>query len=311
MGKHVVVGAGQVGSQLAESLAAEGHEVVVVTRSGSGPAVPGVTRTAADAGDGNRLTGLARGADALYNCVNPQYHRWAQDWPPIATALLAAAQESGAVLVTLGNLYGYGPVDRPMTEDLPLAASGTKGRVRAKMWADALAAHQAGRVRITEVRASDYFGPGMSDQSFFGDRLTAPVLAGKTVWVPADPDQPHSVTYLPDVARALMTVAGDERAWGRAWHVPTNPAESIRQVAGRIAVLAGAPTPRIRSVPHLVMRAAGLVSPLLREMEETRYQMVRPFVLDSSAFETTFGVAPTPMDDALKQSIAWCRARSV
>lgn len=310
MGKHVVVGAGQVGAQLAESLAARGHEVVVVTRSGSGPSAPGVTRTAADAGDGERLAELAKGADALYNCVNPRYHRWAQDWPPIASAMLAAAERSGAVLVILGNLYGYGPVDRPMTEDLPLAASGTKGKVRARMWNDALAAHRAGRVRATEVRGSDFFGPGMGEQSMFADRFIAPILAGKTVRVPADPDQPHSVTYLPDVARALAVAATDERAWGRPWHVPTGPALSIRRFAERVAALAGAPAARVTAIPHVVIRAAGLFSPLLRELEETRHQFVRPFVVDSSAFETTFGVAPTPTDDALRETIAWWRARS-
>ncbi|WP_248961084.1 NAD-dependent epimerase/dehydratase family protein [Sphaerisporangium perillae] len=307
MSKYVIVGAGQVGSQLAGSLAAAGHEVVVVTRSGSGPAVPGVTRVAADAADGGRLTGIAKGADALYNCANPKYHRWPQDWPPIADALLAAAEDSGAVLVTLSNLYGYGPVDRPMTEDLPLRALGAKGRVRAKMWSDALAAHQAGRIRMTEVRGSDYFGPGMTDQSVLGERFIGPIVAGKPAWVPADPDQPHSLTYLPDVAQALATVATDERAWGRAWHVPTAPALTIRQLAGRVATSAGAPAPRVRSIPHWVMRAAGLASPLLRELEETRYQFVRPFVLDSSAFESTFGIAPTSLDDALRRTIAWWR----
>jgi len=63
-------------------------------------------------------------------------------WPPIANALLVAAERSGAVLATTSNLYGYGPVSAPMTEATPLAATGTKGRVRVQMWRDALAAHE-------------------------------------------------------------------------------------------------------------------------------------------------------------------------
>ncbi|MFC4529439.1 NAD-dependent epimerase/dehydratase family protein [Sphaerisporangium dianthi] len=309
MGKHVIVGSGQVGGQLAETLAESGNEVVIVTRSGSGPSVPGITRLAADASDADRLAGIATGADALYNCANPRYHEWARDWPPMAGAMLTAAERSGAVLVVTGNLYGYGPVDRPMTEDMPLAAPGTKGKVRARMWRDALAAHEAGRVRVTEIRGSDYFGPGMSDQSIFGDRFLRPLIAGKPIRVPADPDQPHSLTYLPDVVRALATAAVDERAWGRAWHVPSAPASTVRQIAVRLAELAGAPAPRVSSIPHVVMRVAGAFSPLLRELEETRYQFVRPFTVDSSAFESTFGVAPTPMDIALKQTLDWWRAR--
>ncbi|GII60335.1 NAD-dependent epimerase [Sphaerisporangium krabiense] len=308
MGKHVVVGAGQVGARLVELLAGEGHEVVIVTRSGAGPELPGVTRVAADAGDAGRLTEVARKADALYNCANPRYHRWPQDWPPIAAALLQAAETSGAVLVTLSNLYGYGPVDRPMTEDMPLASTGAKGRVRARMWADALAAHRAGRLRATEVRGSDYFGPETTGQSFFGDRFLGPVLAGRTVRIPADPGQPHSMTYLPDVARALATAGSDERAWGRAWHVPTSPALTIQEVADRAAAIAGVAAPRVKPIPHWVMRAGGLFSPLLRELEETRHQFVRPFVVDSTAFETTFGVRPTPLDEALVRTITWMRA---
>ncbi|MDI9579433.1 MAG: NAD-dependent epimerase/dehydratase family protein [Thermobispora sp.] len=309
MGEHVIVGAGQVGGLLAELLADRGHEVVVVTRSGSGPDRPGVRRVAADAADAAAMRRIAVQADALYNCANPAYHRWAQDWPPIAAALLAAAEDSGAVLVTLSNLYGYGPVDGPITEDLPLAATGTKGRVRARMWEEARAAHLAGRVRVTEVRASDFFGPHASDRSYLGARFVGPLLAGRPATIVNDPDVPHSWTYLPDVARALAAVAADERAWGGAWHVPSNPPITTREFAERLCVLAGAPAPRLRRIPGWAVKAAGLFVPFLRELEEIRYQFDRPFVLDASATEAALGLAPTPLDDALRETIAWWRGR--
>ena len=122
MDKHVVIGAGPVGSAVAHQLQERGAEVVVVTRSGT--AVPGTTAVAADASDATRLSEICGGATAIYNCVNPTYSRWEQDWPPVAVALLRAAESSGAVLATVGNLYGYGPTGgKPMTEDLPLAAT--------------------------------------------------------------------------------------------------------------------------------------------------------------------------------------------
>lgn len=303
MGKHVIVGAGQAGGHLAERLTAQGHDVIVVTRSGSGP--DGARRVAADVADRPRLTALAKGADALYNCVNPRYHRWTQDWPPMAASFLGAAEDTGAVLVILGNLYGYGPVDGPMTEDLPLAATGTKGRIRAKMWNDALAAHQAGRVRTTELRASDYYGPHSTDQAYIGQaRFVKPLLEGKRVPYFSDPSVPHAWTYLPDVAKALAIAGTDERAWGRPWHVPTGPAVSTRAVAERLCALAGAPAPRIYEVPRPIFTAMGVLSPMAKELRETRYQFDRPYVLDSSAFETTFGMAPTPLDDALTAILA-------
>ena len=307
MSKHVIVGAGQVGRHLAELLADQGHDVTVVSRSGSGP--DSVEKVAADAADHGRLAEIATGAEVIYNCVNPAYHRWAQDWPPMAASILTAAETTGAGLVALGNLYVYGPVDGPLTEDLPLAATGTKGRVRAKMWADMLAAHRAGRVRVTELRASDYFGPGASDQAYLGERFVPGVLAGKRVMFLRDPDLPHAWTYLLDVARALAAAGTDERVWGRAWHIPTGPALSARDFGVRMAALAGAPAPRISKIPRPVVSAVGLVAPMVRELRETDHQWDRPFILDSSDFEKTFDVSPTPLDDALKATIAHWRNR--
>ncbi|MET9249637.1 NAD-dependent epimerase/dehydratase family protein [Nonomuraea sp. NPDC003709] len=302
MGRHVIAGAGQVGKHLAAHLLAQGHEVTVITRSGNGPA--GVEVIAADLTDRDRLTQLVKGADALHNCAGPAYTRWAQDWPSLAAALLAAAQNTGAVLVTAGNLYAYGPVTGPMTEDLPLAATGTKGRVRARMWTDALAAHQAGRARVTEIRSSDYFGPGASDQTPVGTRFVPSLLAGKRTSFLGNPDQPHSWTYLPDVAAAMAIAAVDERAWGRAWHTPTNPALSARALAEQLCELAAAPAPRLNRPPGPILLALELTNPVIRELKETRYQFDRPFIVNSSAFENTFGLTATPLHAALQATIS-------
>jgi len=145
-----------------------------------------------------------------------------------------------------------------MTEDLlPAAAFGHKGRVRATIWSDAFAAHEAGWVRVTGVRAADYFGPGAGDQTPVGTRFVPPLLVGKRVRFLGDPAAPHSWTYLPDVARALAVAGTDGRALGRAWHVPTNPPLSAQALADRLCVLAGAPAPRITRMPHWVMNAIG------------------------------------------------------
>ncbi|MEU5883140.1 NAD-dependent epimerase/dehydratase family protein [Spirillospora sp. NPDC047279] len=304
MGKHVIVGAGQVGAHLAAKLLGMGHEVTVVTRSGSGP--DGVRKVAASAADRDRLVQVTRGADALYNCMNPRYHEWPQVWPPVAASLLGTAEQTGAALVTLGNLYMYGPAGgRPMTEDLPMDAPGTKGRIRARMWEDMIASHRAGRARVTELRASDYYGPGSSDQAYVGTvRFVRPLLAGKRVTFLSDPSIPHAWTYTPDVATALAVAGTDERALGRVWHVPTGPAVSAREFGERLCELAGAPAPRIGRLPRPVFNAIGLAVPMMRELQETRYQFDEPYRLDSSAFETTFGVRPTPLDDGLRAVIA-------
>src|SRR5438128_584989 len=89
---HLVLGAGPIGRATARELAAAGHRVRVVTRSGSGPDGEHIEKTAADATDADRLTELADGCAVIYNCINPPYHRWEELWPPMHRAILAAAE---------------------------------------------------------------------------------------------------------------------------------------------------------------------------------------------------------------------------
>ena len=308
MSLHVVVGAGPVGAGTASRLADAGHQVRIVTRHGSGPDHPRIEKTAADAARPGVLADLAAGADAIYNCANPPYHRWDAEWPPLAEAMLDAAERSGAVLVTTSNLYGYGPVDHPMTEQDPLAATFTNGRVRAQMWETAIAAHRAGRVRVTEARASDYFGPGLTDSSQLG-RVIPRILAGKSVRVLGNPDLAHSWTYVPDVTRALVTLGSDPRAWGRAWHVPTDAPRTQREMIEAFAEIAGVEPPKVGSLPRVALRAAGLVVPMVRSLQQITYQVERPFIVDSSQFTDTFGIAPTAIRDALYETYtSWTAA---
>jgi nucleoside-diphosphate-sugar epimerase len=297
MNMHVVVGAGPIGSTTARKLMERGEQVRVVTRSGSGP--DGTERVRLDASDAVALAETTQGATAIYNCVNPPYTRWDEDWPPVAAALLHAAETSGAVLATVGNLYGYGAVSAPMTEQTPLAATGHKGRMRNRMWHDALAAHEAGRIRTFEVRGSDYLG-GNSLLSM----LIAPSLRkGRRAFVPAALDVPHTWTCTDDVADLLIVGAGDERAWGRAWHVPSDAPRTVRELTAIAAEQLGA-TPKVTSIPRPVVWTAGLLNPLLRELRETQHQFRAPFVLDSSAAQETFGLTPTPTADAVRLDLA-------
>jgi nucleoside-diphosphate-sugar epimerase len=285
----------------ARLLAERGEQARLVSRRGTGPEHPSVQAVAADAADTASLSRIAQGATALYNCVAPPYHRWPTDWPPLAAALLDAAEAADAVLVAAGNLYLYGPVDGPLTEDLPARPAGPKARVRARMWQDALARHEAGRIRTADVRASDHLGSG--SRSLFTAAVLPGVLAGRRASVPADLDAPHSWTAVADVARTLVAVADDERTWGRAWHVPSAPPLSIRELTARACALAAAPPPRLSTMPAPVLWLGGLADPLVRELRETQYQFRGPFVVDSTAATAALGIAATPIEESLVETV--------
>ena len=303
MALHVIVGKGPVGSTTAEELVARGHEVRVLSRSG-GRSTDAVQHRQVDAADADALAEAAHGAAALYNAVNPAYHRWATDWPPVAAALLTAAERTGAVLVTMSNLYGYGRPTGPMTAETPLTATDVKGRVRTRMWTDALAAHEAGRVRVTEARAADFVGPQVpAGQSHLMRQLPA-LRAGRRAWVIGDPDARRSWAYLPDVAATLATLGTDERALGRAWHVPNTAPRSQRQALDDLADELGVARVPVSGIPWPVLRAVGIVVPMMREVVAIRHQWDRDFVTEAEATTATFGLTATPWDEVLRATVA-------
>ena len=298
--KYVVVGTGAIGTLVADQLAAAGHSVIAISRHASPSKSPMVEHVAGDASDATFLARQAVDAAAIFNCVNPPYHRWPQEWPPIAAALLHAAEESGAVLTTLSNLYAYGAPTGPLTPETPLRATYAKGQVRGQMWLDAKAAHDANKIRATEVRASDFIGPtGFSAIN----RLVPDIVEGKRVQLLGNPDAPHSWTYTVDVAKTLIAAAQNKTAWGRAWHVPTNPPRTQRQVVEELAEAAGVGPVKVSVVPNALLRLLGLFNPQMREVLITMYQFEQPFIIDDTATRRELGLAPTQWEEVLQATV--------
>ena len=306
---HVVFGTGQVGSALAAHLAGLGVAVRSVSRHRPAALSGGADWRAADVTDPEAAADAAKGASVVYQCVNAPYTQWPELFPPLQRGVLAAAERTGALLVALENVYGYGPTEgRPMTEDLPLAATTVKGRTRAAMTAELLAAAEAERVRLVIGRASDFFGPGVTQGSTLGERVFGNALAGRRADFIGNPDLPHTYSYVPDIAAGLATLGTDARAAGQVWHLPGPQTVTTRALLDLVAGEVGHPV-AVRSVPKLAVRALGLVNPMLRELAEMAYEFDQPFVLDTSKYQSAFGAAGTPLADAIAATVAWYRTR--
>jgi len=306
---QVVFGAtGAIGGAVVGELVRAGRPVRAVSRGGQAPA--GAQGVAADASDRAQAARAAAGASVIYHCASPPYTQWPELFPTLTGSILGAAESSGAKLVFADNLYAYGPVDGPLREDLPAAARGPKGRIRAEMAAGLLAAHREGRARVVIGRASDYYGPHGTG-STAGETVFGRILAGKKPQWTGRVDQPHTFHYLPDIARGLVVLAGRREADGQVWHLPAAGPLTAQQFFDLIATAAGQPVPVHASIASPALLAvAGGFSPLLREMRETTYQFRAPFVIDASKFEAAFGhLKPTAHPDAVRPTIAWYRSR--
>jgi nucleoside-diphosphate-sugar epimerase len=262
----------------------------------------GVDWRATDASDPDAATDAAKGASVLYQCLNAPYTNWPELFPPLQRGVLSAAERNGALLVSLENVYRYGPTGgKPMTEDLPLAATTVKGRTRAAMTQELLTAAEAGRVRIAIGRASDFFGAGVTETTL-AERVFANALAEKRADFLGNPDLAHTYSYVPDVAACLVTLGSDERAVEGVWHLSGPATVRTRQVLELVADEVGHPV-AIRSVPKLALRALGLFNPMIRGLSEMNYEFEEPFVLDTSKYESTFGADGTPLATAIATNL--------
>ncbi len=192
------------------------HDVTITSRSVNLENQTNVRTVRADASDAGAFTQVCKGQMRSSCARCAAYDRWPTDFFPIMDGLTRAAENVGAKLIVLGNLYGYGSNPEGLLgPDQPLDPSSRKGTVRTIMWQRALRAS----VPAIEVRASDYLGKGAV--TYFSLLALPSLLASKPVtfrrlWTRA--------TLV--IHQGRSTHVGSrcriEGAWDRAFHVPSH-----------------------------------------------------------------------------------------
>ncbi len=302
---HVVFGTGPVGQAVMRALVKRGRPVRMINRSGRANVPADVEVAAADAYQVSQTTALTADAAVVYQCAQPAYTEWVEQFPPLQAAILEGAAANGARLIVTENLYMYGEVDGPIHEGLPHAAETRKGKVRAAMTEALFAAHRAGNVKVASARGSDFFGPAVIS-SAVGERVVAPLLQGKAAQVGGRLDVPHSLTYISDFGEALAILGERDEALGQAWHVPNAPVRTQGEFIRQLAEAAGV-KPRMQAISPLMMRLAGLFMPSARELVEMMYEFTAPFVVDHTKFVRAFGDIHTAWADSLAATVSWYR----
>jgi nucleoside-diphosphate-sugar epimerase len=307
--KHVVLGTGAIGRAVAEELVRRGESVHMVNRSGKMDEVPaGVEVIASDLYDPAKVREVTRGAKVVYQASQPLYHQWVKNFPLLQKSIIDGLTGSETKLVIVENVYMYGEAHaKPMTEDTPYNAHTRKGRVRAAISTTAFAAHKEGRVRVSAARGGNFFGPWGTD-STMGARVFYPLLRRKPAQLIGRTDVPHTHTYVRDFGRALVILGERDEADGQVWHVPNDRPRMTQGELVRLFAEEADVEPKMSSMGKLMMAIGGLFIPEAKETVEMMYEFEKPFIVDSSKFEKTFGLKATPMREAIRETVVWYKS---
>lgn len=303
---HVILGTGPVGKSIARELVKFGKTVRMVNRSGKAAELPAsVEVVKGDVYSAANVAELTKGAVTVYQCAQPAYYEWAEKFPPLQAAVLEGVAKSGARLVVMENVYMYGDTNgRLITENLPYDVHTKKGKVRAAMSEALMAADKSGKVRVAIGRASDFIGP----EYYIGaDQLIYPAIAGKTANAVGNLDVLHSFTFVPDIGKAMAILGTHDEAFGQVWHIPSPAPLTQRQLAELVYKEAGQPV-KVRGAGRMILSLLGLFNPNVREIVEMLYEFEKPFILDSSKFEKTFGMKATPIEQAVRETVAYFKS---
>lgn len=297
----VIFGYGAVGKATAERLIAQGRNIRVAQRKPPADLPTEAQFISCDVLDAHSVLTAADGASQIVVSIGFEYSGkvWQNSWPKAMRNLLSACETTGARMVFLDNLYMYGPQNAPLHEDMPLSDYPRKPAARSaitRMWQDASA---AGRVKVAALRPPDFYGPGVT-QSHLGDQAFVPLANGKSAALACNPAMPHDFAYVPDIARAIVTLLdAPDLDFGQAWHMPCAPTLTPQQIISLGAEAVGV-KPRIQALPAWLLPILGLFVPFLRELHEMRFQWNAPYLVDAEKFKRRFWSDVTPFEVGVK-----------
>jgi nucleoside-diphosphate-sugar epimerase len=300
-----ILGAGgAIANHLARLLVAENLPFRVVSRSAR--STPGAAESvAADLTDREQTIRAVAGSSVVLLLAGLKYDRriWADEWPRIMGNTIEACKRAGAKLVFFDNVYMYGRVSGPMTEETPFNPCSRKGEVRAHIATTLLNEIKTGSITALLARAPDFYGPatptGVANVLVFD----AWIKNQKASWL-VDDSVPHSLIYTPDAARAVFTLARSDSAWNQTWHLPTTPDPPTGRGFITAAGQAMNRDPKYRVLSPGMIRIFGWFNPTVGELHEMLYQNDAPYLFDSSKYARAFGFAGTPYDEGIRATAA-------
>lgn len=244
------------------------------------------------------------GSDITYLLAGLKYDTkvWQEQWPKVMRNTIDACKKHNSKLVFFDNVYSYGLVRGPMTEETPFNPNSKKGELRAKIATMLLDEIKAGNLQGMIVRAADFYGPG-AELSLTYSTVTERFKNKKGAQWIGNPKSVHTFTYTPDAGRTVAILANTPSAYNQTWHALTSKERMTGEEYVRIAAEMMNMPSKIQSMPKWGVRMMGLFIPVLREFVEMMYQFENDYVFDSTKFEKAFAHQATPYREGIKKTL--------
>ena len=297
---HTILGAGgPIANALTKELIHANETIRLVSRKPVATNNPKVSWVKADLLNEAELFAAAVGSKVIYLCAGLVYDIkiWQQQWPVIIKNVINLTKHTGARLIFFDNVYMYGLVNGPMTEDTPYRPCSLKGEVRAKVAKQLMSEAKMGQINVTIARAADFYGAD-SMNSFF-DMMILDKFAKKekAQWI-GNPHTLHSFTYIEDAAKALFLLGQTPDSGNQIWHLPTAApmkGKAFIEMAAKIYET----KPQYLAINKLMLRLVGLFKKVVAGTVEMYYQYDHGYHFDSTKFEKAFNFKPTPYHDGI------------
>ncbi len=149
------------------------------------------------------------------------------------------------------DVYTKPPETFPVVETQERRALSDYGRDKVKCEDCFMVAHREGHFPVTIIRPAHTYGEGgniihsLGWDTAFLDRLRK----GKPIIVHGDGEALWVSCHIDDVARAFLNAVGNEKAFGKAYHVTGEEWQTWNQYHERLAEAIGAPEPAIVHIP--------------------------------------------------------------
>jgi len=258
----------------------------------------------ADLTSAEQVMKAVKGSDVVYLTAGLQYNSkvWQEQWPVLMQNVINACKEIDAKLVFFDNVYMYGKVIGPMTEETPFNPSSKKGEVRAKIATMILDEITKGSLTALVARAADFYGPGTYN-SFLNMMVFENMKKGKAAQLMISKNLKHSFTYTPDAGKATALLGNTPTAYNQTWHLPTDMNVLTCNQIVEIAAKELNVKPKITVLPKLMIQMAGLFSPVIKESIEMLYQYDSDYIFDSGKFDNAFNFDKVLYADGIRNSV--------